>query len=52
MDEMMKNYLKEHLIICIDTKKSWDGEYMVVKLKIDDEEISKDSIPVRYLREE
>ena len=43
-NKIIKEYLEKHLIIEIGNKNSYDGEKLVVKLLIDEEEISSDYI--------
>lgn len=54
MDELeLKQYLKNHLTISIDTRYvSYDGNKLEVKLMLDDEVISSDYISVSYLQED
>jgi len=44
MDQIIKQYLKNHLTIEIDRDMSYDGNTLIVKLLIDGEKISSDRI--------
>jgi hypothetical protein len=42
MDELIKEYLKNHLSISLDTEYDYLGKHIIVQLKLDDEVISSD----------
>ena len=53
MNDEIKKWLIDNLSIELDTESTWHGwdeEQLVVILKIEDNEISKSKIPVRWLK--
>jgi hypothetical protein len=42
----IKEYLRENLVVNIDTEYDWDNKYLKVELKLDGEVISSSSISI------
>lgn len=50
MNDEVKKWLSNNLTIEIDTENDWSEERLVVRLLLEDEEISRDSIQLSRLK--